>query len=109
MSQHLPDDIFERRIRSKRVTPFTVASNHGDIRVQWSQFFRAFPQPARGIAFGVVFLLSATLGFHWLCAMPFLVLMCGSFLALRRVREHFAFGNTLTVSSFFTAHHELRF
>jgi hypothetical protein len=36
MSQHLPDDFFERRIRSKTVAPYTVASNHGDIRVQWS-------------------------------------------------------------------------
>lgn len=93
--QPLPDDYEERRDRAYSVDPLSQASNPGDYRVQWPQFFRAFPQPARGIAFALIFLLSATLRFHWLWAVPLVGLLVLCFLLLRRVREHFAFGNTL--------------
>ena len=95
VSQPLPDDYEKRRNNSRTVDPFSQASNAGDFRVQWLQFFRAFPQPARGIAFALILLLSATLRFHWLWAVPLILLLAFSYLALRRVREHFAFGNTL--------------
>ena len=85
MPSHLSDEFVERRNRSKYVAPSTIASNPSDFRVRWGHFFRAFPQPARGLAFGMIFFLSLTLRLHWLWVLPLLGLAVVSVIAVRRV------------------------
>ncbi|RYG67025.1 DUF3239 domain-containing protein [bacterium] len=95
MRQQLPKDFEQRRDSAKFVSPRAKASNPGDFRVQWTQFLRAFPQPTRGVALCLIILLSATIKFHLFWGIPFLALLLCSLFALQRVKDHFAFGNTL--------------